>query len=124
MTENGTEQNLQEVINHNRFNHEHKFHLKRIHHTLGFWIGVILIFVAITYYIVSVDFAFAPAKQSKQSERTTTPQLFDGMILKTNMEVPGLSYPKQESVDEVADGTETGMTTNLENRQSRQSVDP
>jgi hypothetical protein len=70
---NENKQNLQYELNHSRFHHEHKFHLKRIHHTWGFWVGVILIFVAIMYYIASVDFAFAPRKQIKQSERTTTP---------------------------------------------------
>jgi uncharacterized BrkB/YihY/UPF0761 family membrane protein len=73
MNENGQEQNLQDEINHSRNHHEHKFHLKHIHHKWWFWIGVILIFVAIMYYVVSVDFAFAPRKQLKQSERTTTP---------------------------------------------------
>ncbi len=70
---NENKQNIQDEINQIRFHHEHKFHLKQIHHTWGFWVGVILIFVAITYYIVSVDFAFAPRKQSKETERTTTP---------------------------------------------------
>ena len=73
MNENGHKQNLQEVIDHSSKQHEHKFHLKHIHHKWWFWVGVILIFVAITYYIVSVDFAFTPRKQSNQSERTTTP---------------------------------------------------
>ena len=74
MSENGHKQNLQEVIDHSRFHHEHKFHWKRIPHTWGFWVGVILIFVAIMYYVVSVDFAFAPRKQlMQQSEKTTTP---------------------------------------------------
>jgi len=73
MNENGQEQNLQEVIDHIKYHPKHKPYWKQVHHTWWFWIGVILIFVAITYYAVSVDFAFAPHKQSKESERTTTP---------------------------------------------------
>ena len=34
--------------------------VKRIHHTWAFWIFLFLMFVAIIYYIMSVDFAFAP----------------------------------------------------------------
>jgi len=73
MNENIHKQNLQEMINHSRNDHEHKFHLKHIHYKWWFWVGVILIFVSIMYYVVSVDFVFAPRKQLQQSERTTTP---------------------------------------------------
>ena len=37
-----------------------KLRWKRIHHTWSFWIFLFLMFVAIMYYITSVDFAFAP----------------------------------------------------------------
>ncbi len=71
---NENKQNLQDEIDHDRSLNKHKFHLKHIHHKWWFWVGVILIFVAIMYYVVSVDFAFAPRKQTKQqTERTTTP---------------------------------------------------
>jgi len=33
---------------------------KRIHHSWIFWIFLFLMFVAILYYVTSVDFAFAP----------------------------------------------------------------
>jgi len=33
---------------------------KRIHHSWIFWIFLFLMFVAIMYYITSVDFAFSP----------------------------------------------------------------
>jgi hypothetical protein len=33
---------------------------KRIHHSWIFWIFLLLMFVAIMFYITSVDFAFAP----------------------------------------------------------------
>ena len=73
MNDNGHKPNLEDMLRHSGFRNEHKFHWKRIHHTWGFWIGVLLIFVATMYYVVSVDFAFAPHKQMKESERTTTP---------------------------------------------------
>lgn len=38
----------------------HQPRWKRIHHTWSFWIFLFLMFVAIMYYIVSVEFAFAP----------------------------------------------------------------
>jgi hypothetical protein len=66
MKENVPKQNLQEVINQSRLHHEHKFHLKHIHHKWWFWVGFILILGAIIYYVVSVDFAFAPHRSSKQ----------------------------------------------------------
>ena len=70
VNENGHKQNLQDIIDQGRFHNEHKLRLKLIHHKWWFWVGIILIFLAIMYYIVSVDFAFTPRKQSKQqSER-------------------------------------------------------
>ena len=78
MNENGQEQNLQEVIDTIKYHPKHKPYWKRIHHTWWFWVGVIMMFTAILYYVVSVDFAFAPRKQTKQqTERTTTPQISD-----------------------------------------------
>jgi len=74
MNENGHKQNLQEVIDISRNHQKHRFHLKRIHHKWWFWVGMILIFSAIMYYVASVDFAFAPRKQLKeQTETNTTP---------------------------------------------------
>lgn len=40
--------------------HDKKPRWKRIHHTWGFWIFLLLMFAAILYYIYSVNFAFAP----------------------------------------------------------------
>ena len=66
-------------MNENEHNHEppqgqnyiltqqdHRPRWKRIHHTWSFWIFLFLMLVAITYYIVSVNFAFAPQQQVKQ----------------------------------------------------------
>jgi len=47
-------------------NHNNIPYWKRMHHTWGFWIFLFLMFVGIIYYIMSVDFAFAPHKQLKQ----------------------------------------------------------
>jgi hypothetical protein len=40
--------------------HDHKPYWKRMHHTWSFWIFLFLMLACILYYIVSVDFAFAP----------------------------------------------------------------
>ncbi len=40
--------------------HEHLPRLKRIHHTWWFWFFLALMLCGIIYYIISVDFAFAP----------------------------------------------------------------
>ena len=37
-----------------------QFRWKRVHHSWIFWIFLFLMFVGIIYYIMSVDFAFAP----------------------------------------------------------------
>lgn len=43
-----------------------RFHWRRIHHTWIFWIFLVLMLVGIMYYVVSVDFAFAPQTQIEQ----------------------------------------------------------
>jgi multidrug efflux pump subunit AcrB len=59
---NGNEHNhLQEEIqDHIAPQYSHMQRWKRIHHTWSFWVFLFLMFVAIMYYITSVDFAFAP----------------------------------------------------------------
>lgn len=74
MNKNGNKQNLQDMVDQSRNHHKHRIHLKQIHQKWWLWVGMILIFAAIMYYIVSVDFAFAPRKQMKeQTETNTTP---------------------------------------------------
>ena len=47
---------------------------KRLHHSWIFWVFFALTLTAIGYYIMSVDFAFAPQKQiQSQTEKNTTP---------------------------------------------------
>jgi len=59
-------------MNENNLNH-HKPYWKRIHHIWYFWVFLFLMFVGIIYYIMSVDFAFAPHKHLKpQSENSRT----------------------------------------------------
>lgn len=49
---------------------QHKPYWKRIHHSVGFWIFLFLMFVAIVYYIITVDFAFAPQQQMNPKSGT------------------------------------------------------
>jgi hypothetical protein len=39
---------------------------KRMHHSFIFWVFLILMFAGITYYIMSVNFAFAPQVQEME----------------------------------------------------------
>jgi len=66
MNENGHNHEPQEGQNYILTQQDHRPHWKRIHHTWSFWIFLFLMFVAIMYYIVSVNFAFAPQQQVKQ----------------------------------------------------------
>ena len=66
MNENGNNHEPQEGQNYIVIQQDHRPRWKRIHHTWSFWIFLFLMFVAILYYIVSVDFAFAPQQQVKQ----------------------------------------------------------
>jgi hypothetical protein len=50
----------------NEGQHDHKPYWKRFHHSWGFWLFLFLTFVAVMYYIMSENFAFAPHNQSKQ----------------------------------------------------------
>ncbi len=54
----------------NEFN-THRPYWKRIHHTWSFWIFLLLMLVGILYYIISVDFAFAPHGQMMQSSHNS-----------------------------------------------------
>lgn len=49
----------------NEHNQQHRPYWKRLHRSVGFWIFLFLMLVAILYYIVTVDFAFAPHQQMK-----------------------------------------------------------
>jgi len=66
MNENEHNNHQQEELNHANGFHDHKPYWKQIHHTWGFWIFLFLMLAAIIYYVMSVDFAFAPHKQLKQ----------------------------------------------------------
>jgi len=66
MNENEHKPNSGEGQNYILTPRDHKPYWKRMHHTWSFWIFLFLMFVAIMYYIVSVDFAFAPQQQVKQ----------------------------------------------------------
>ncbi len=54
--------------------HNHSPKWKRVHHTWWFWIFLVLMLGGILYYVMTVDFAFAPQKQMEQKmENSTTP---------------------------------------------------
>jgi hypothetical protein len=60
MNKNEQNQHLQEVNDHIMVGLDHKPYRKRVHHSWIFWVFLLLMFASITYYIMSVDFAFAP----------------------------------------------------------------
>lgn len=60
MNENEQNQNREEVRDCINDHHDRKSYLKRIHHSWIFWIFLALMFVAIFYYIISIDFTLAP----------------------------------------------------------------
>ena len=66
MNEHNKNQESQTGQDHIEVQHVHKPYWKRIHHTWSFWIFMILMFAGIMYYIMSVDFAFAPISYWKQ----------------------------------------------------------
>jgi len=74
MNENEHNHHHNEGRYHSKNHHDDKPYWKRMHHSWGFWIFLFLMFIGIIYYIMSVDFAFAPRKQLKQpSENYRTP---------------------------------------------------
>ncbi len=69
---NGHEQQRQDWQDHLTGHHLNKGGWRRIHHSWIFWVFFALTMVAITYYIMSVDFAFAPRSETVPSTGTTT----------------------------------------------------
>lgn len=64
---------LKEELDRNKAHRSHWHHLKRIHHSWIFWVFLVLMLGGILYYIMTVDFAFAPHKQMEQpSENSIT----------------------------------------------------
>ena len=61
-------------MNENKNGNEHKPYWKRIHHTWSFWVFLLLMLGGIIYYIMSVDFAFAPHRiMQKPTENNRVP---------------------------------------------------
>jgi hypothetical protein len=70
------ELNQHDMEEHDRikYQHNHVPYWKRMHHTWSFLVFAVLMLVAITYYVMSVDFAYAPQKELNQSpENNMTP---------------------------------------------------
>jgi len=65
MTENEHNQHQEETQDRIMPEQSHKPRWKRIHHTWSFWIFLFLMFTAIIYYIVSINFSLAPQIQLK-----------------------------------------------------------
>lgn len=70
MNKDGQDQPRQDWQDHFTGHHLNKGSWKRLHHSWIFWVFFILTLVAIGYYIMSVDFAFAPNKQSPTKTET------------------------------------------------------
>jgi len=70
MNEHNQKHQPQEGQDHILVPHDHKPYWKRMHHTWTFWVFLFLMFAGITYYIMSVDFAFAPRRQPSENNRT------------------------------------------------------
>ncbi|MFZ4414411.1 MAG: hypothetical protein ACOYOV_15105 [Bacteroidales bacterium] len=68
---NGKEQPSQDWQDHFTGHHLNKGSWRRIHHSWIFWIFFILTLSAIGYYVISVDFAFAPRNQSPPKTHST-----------------------------------------------------
>lgn len=60
MDKNDQNPQLKEVENEISVQQDHPPKGKRLHHTWIFWIGLLLILIAIIYYIMTVNLAFAP----------------------------------------------------------------
>jgi hypothetical protein len=74
MNKNEYNHQLLEGQDHIKVHQEHKPYWKQVHHSWIFWAFLFLMFVGIIYYIMSVDFSFAPRKQLKQpSQNNRTP---------------------------------------------------
>ena len=62
--QNGSNHDLQDHI---EPEHNNSPKWKRVHHTWWFWVFLILMLGGILYYVITVDFAFAPHKQKDQN---------------------------------------------------------
>jgi hypothetical protein len=50
---------------------QHRPYWKRMHRSVAFWIFLLLMFIAIIYYIMTVNFALAPQKQVVEPSGTS-----------------------------------------------------
>jgi len=66
MNENDNNPHSLEGLDHIKNQAVHVPYWKRIHHSWIFWVFVVLMLIAIIYYVMSADFAFAPRNQPKE----------------------------------------------------------
>ncbi|MEI6853087.1 MAG: hypothetical protein WCL06_09600 [Bacteroidota bacterium] len=69
---NGQDVPRQDWQDHLTGHHLRKGSWRRIHHSWIFWVFLILMLGAISYYISSVDFAFAPRPETHTPEQNRT----------------------------------------------------
>ena len=62
MSENEHNQHQEETQSQIMHQHRRKPRWKRIHHSWIFWVFLLLMFVAISYYVMSLNFAIAPRR--------------------------------------------------------------
>jgi flagellar biosynthesis/type III secretory pathway M-ring protein FliF/YscJ len=67
MNENKQSSSNHDLQDHIEAEHNHLPKWKRVHHTWWFWIFLVLMLGGILYYVMTVDFAFAPRKQMEQN---------------------------------------------------------
>jgi hypothetical protein len=56
---------------HDRVHHDGRPYWKRAHHDWRFWVGVVLMFAAISVYVLSDNLALAPSGQRKKAPEAT-----------------------------------------------------
>ncbi len=67
MNDNKQSSSNHDLQDHIEPEHTHSPKWKRVHHTLWFWIFLVLMLGGILYYVMTVDFAFAPHRQMEQN---------------------------------------------------------
>jgi len=67
MNDNNQSSSNHDLQDHIEPEHNNSPRWKRVHHTWWFWIFLVLMLGGIFYYILTVDFAFAPHRQMEHN---------------------------------------------------------
>ena len=74
MNENDNKNQYIEGQKPKKWHHKYKRYLLQVHHSWIFWVFLVLTLSAVLYYIMTMDFAYAPQVNSKQgSENNRMP---------------------------------------------------